>query len=113
MKARGRADASTSELGRRRGAEARHRYADRIADEAHSPLFRMWASEIEVEYAAGIGDWDRAVGTNTPGQSGDPSNPHYQDLFAMWANDRYFPVPYSRARVEAAAEKRWVLSPPR
>jgi penicillin amidase len=59
-----------------------------------------------------VGDWERAVGTNTPGQSGDPDSPHYRDLFPMWADDRYFPVPYGRARVEAAAEKRWVLAPP-
>ena len=58
-----------------------------------------------------VGDWERAVGTNTPGQSGDPDSPHYRDLFQMWADDRYFPVPYSRPRVEAALEKRWVLSP--
>ncbi|HTE45270.1 MAG TPA: penicillin acylase family protein [Gemmatimonadaceae bacterium] len=58
-----------------------------------------------------VGDWERAVGTNTPGQSGDPDNPHYRDLFALWADDRYFPVPFARARVEAAAETRWVLAP--
>jgi penicillin G amidase len=58
-----------------------------------------------------VGDWERAVGTNSPGQSGDPDSPHYRDLFALCANDRYFPVPYSRARVDAAAEKRWVLAP--
>jgi penicillin G amidase len=60
-----------------------------------------------------VGDWERAVGTNSPGQSGDPDSPHYRDLFALWANDRYFPVPYSRARVDAAAETRWVLAPAR
>ncbi len=31
---------------------------------------------------ADTGDWDRSVGTNTPGQSGDPASPHYRDLFA-------------------------------
>jgi len=56
-----------------------------------------------------VGDWDRAVGTNTPGQSGNPDSPHYRDLFEMWANDRYFAVPYSRQRVEQAAEKRETL----
>jgi penicillin amidase len=60
-----------------------------------------------------VGDWERTVGTNSPGQSGDPDNPHYKDLFALWANDRYFPVPFSRPRVEAAAEARMVLAPPR
>jgi penicillin amidase len=56
-------------------------------------------------------DWDRAVGTNTPGQSGDPDNPHYRDLFDMWAADRFFPVLYSRERVERVTESRLVLEP--
>ena len=56
-----------------------------------------------------VGDWDRAVGTNTPGQSGNPDSPHYRDLFEMWANDRYFAVPYSRQRVEQAAEQKQTL----
>ena len=44
-----------------------------------------------------VGDWERAVGINTPGQSGDPDNPHYRDLFQMWADDRYFPGPLQSA----------------
>ncbi|MEZ4417369.1 MAG: penicillin acylase family protein [Gemmatimonadota bacterium] len=55
--------------------------------------------------------WDNAVGTNTPGQAGDPDDPHYRDLFPLWAADRYFPVVYSRARVEAATESRQRLTP--
>lgn len=35
--------------------------AHRIADELRSPLFRVWTSEIEIEYCAGIGEWDRGV----------------------------------------------------
>jgi len=57
------------------------------------------------------GDWDRAVGLNTPGQSGDPDDPHYRDLFESWANDRFFPVVYSRARVEAATDRVYRLAP--
>jgi penicillin amidase len=60
---------------------------------------------------ADLGDWERSVGTNTPGQSGDPESPRYRDLFPLWADDRYFPVPYSRARVESAATSRRVLAP--
>lgn len=56
-----------------------------------------------------LADWDLAVGTNTPGQSGDIDSPHYRDLFAMWAADRFFPVLYSRGRVEAATGRRIVL----
>lgn len=57
------------------------------------------------------GDWERTVGTNTPGQSGDPESPHYRDLFEMWATNRFFPVAYSRARVEAVTGERWLLEP--
>lgn len=37
------------------------REAHRVADELRSPLFRVWTSEVEIEYAAGVGDWDHAV----------------------------------------------------
>jgi penicillin amidase len=57
------------------------------------------------------GDWDRAVGLNTPGQSGNPDDPHYRDLFESWANDRFFPVVYSRDRVDAATDRIYRLAP--
>ncbi|MGZ8413479.1 MAG: penicillin acylase family protein, partial [Gemmatirosa sp.] len=58
-----------------------------------------------------LADWDRALGTNTPGQSGDPRSPHYRDLFLPWAEGRYFRVPYTTRAVDAAAERREVLTP--
>ena len=57
------------------------------------------------------GDWDRTVGSNTPGQSGDPDSPFYDNLFELWANDRFFPVFYSRDRVESVAAERWTMTP--
>jgi penicillin amidase len=57
------------------------------------------------------GDWDRTVGMNNPGQGGHPDHPHYEDLFPLWARDRFFPVFYSRDKVESVAEERLVLSP--
>ncbi len=59
------------------------------------------------------GDWDRAVGAQNPGQGGDPNDPHYRDLFSLWAADRYFPVFYSRDKVEGATETTTVLRPGR
>lgn len=56
-------------------------------------------------------NWDNSVGLNTPGQSGNPDDPHYRDLFDLWARGRYFPVAYSRAKVESVAEKTSTLSP--
>ena len=55
--------------------------------------------------AVDLGDWDAALGTNTPGQSGDSRSPHYRDLFAPWAAGQYFAVPYSRAAVMKRAEE--------
>ena len=48
---------------------------------------------------------------NTPGQSGDPSDPHYRDLAAMWRDGEYFPLAYSRAAVERVAQRRIKLLP--
>lgn len=58
-----------------------------------------------------LADWDLALGTNTPGQSGDPASPFYRDLFIPWSQDRFFPVLYSRARVEEATAERLRLTP--
>jgi penicillin amidase len=60
---------------------------------------------------ANTADWDASVGTNTPGQCGDPDSPHYRDLFEPWANARYFPVFFSRPKVESVAESKITLVP--
>jgi len=60
-----------------------------------------------------LGNWDNSLGTNNPGQSGDPSSPHYADLFSLWAGGEYFPVFFSRTKVESAAERILRLEPPR
>ena len=57
------------------------------------------------------GDWDAAIGTNTPGQSGDPESPFYQNLFKDWAEDRYFPIYYSREKIEAHQFSKTILVP--
>ncbi len=56
-------------------------------------------------------NWDNTVGLNTPGQSGDINDPHYRDLFQLWAKGKYFPVFYSRLKVESVAEKTFTLTP--
>lgn len=57
------------------------------------------------------GNWDHTVGLQTPGQSGDPDSHHYSDTFELWANNRFFPVFYTRERVEEVAHDTWVLIP--
>ncbi len=55
------------------------------------------------------GDWDRSVGMNNPGQSGDPDSPFYRNLFELWAKDRFHPVFYSRERIEEVTALRLEL----
>lgn len=57
------------------------------------------------------GDWDRTLGAQSPGQGGDPEGPHYDDLFPLWAADRYFPVFFSREKVVGVTEEVTVLAP--
>jgi penicillin amidase len=58
-----------------------------------------------------VGAWDRAVVVNSPGESADPSDPHFADLFPLWAKGAYTPLLYSRAAVEAAADVKMELTP--
>jgi penicillin amidase len=60
---------------------------------------------------ADLRNWDNSLGTNSPGQSGDPKNPHYADLFEMWAKGKYFPIFFSRSKIESAAERVTTLKP--
>ena len=71
-------------------------------DQTHGASLRL---------VADVADWDRSIGTNTPGQVGDPRDPLYRNLFAPWAAGRYFPVPYTPRAVEAATVRREVLAP--
>ncbi len=54
-------------------------------------------------------DWDKTLGINTPGQSGNPDSPHYADLFTLWAENGYFPVFFSKEKVKSVAESKTVL----
>ncbi len=56
-------------------------------------------------------NWDNSVATNAPGQSGDPRSPHYRDLFDLCIDHQYFPLFYTRAKIESVTESRLVLEP--
>ncbi|MFI4933301.1 MAG: penicillin acylase family protein [Caulobacterales bacterium] len=60
-----------------------------------------------------VGAWDNSVAINTPGQSGDPFNPHYRDLFPLWAGGDYVPLLFSRPAVDGAARDVLDLTPGR
>lgn len=58
-----------------------------------------------------VADWDRSMVTNTPGQSGQPGSKFYDNLLPLWASDTYFPLVFSRARVEQERAHRLALQP--
>ncbi|HSE98244.1 MAG TPA: penicillin acylase family protein, partial [Blastocatellia bacterium] len=60
-----------------------------------------------------LSDWDNSVATSVPGQSGQPASPHYGDLLPLWAEGRYFPLLYSRDKIERNAKQRLLLEPRR
>ncbi len=58
-----------------------------------------------------LADWDRGLATSTPGQSGQPGSPHYDDLLPLWAEGEYFPLAYSRSKVQEVTRHRLHLQP--
>jgi penicillin amidase len=47
----------------------------------------------------------------TPGQSGDPHSPHYDDLLPRWQRGEYLPILYNRTAVDRETAARIVLQP--
>lgn len=76
-----------------------------------------WGPDYTVNFGASfreildVADWDRSLATSTPGQSGQPLSPHYADLLPLWAEGRYFPLLFSRERIEAQSKEKLVLEP--
>jgi penicillin amidase len=60
---------------------------------------------------ADLANWDNSVALNNPGQSGDLDNTHYRDLFELWARGKYFPIFYSREKIESVTEQTVLLQP--
>ena len=45
-------------------------------------------------------DWEKTIGINNPGQSGNPESPFYKNLFPIWANDEFVSIPFSRENIQ-------------
>lgn len=72
--------------------------------------FRVNAG-ASVRLVMDVGDWDKSVCINAPGQSGDPRSPHYSDLAERWSTGTYVPLLYSDARIDADTINRIRLLP--
>ncbi|MBB4632635.1 penicillin acylase family protein [Sphingosinicella soli] len=60
-----------------------------------------------------VGDWDKSLFMNMPGQSADPASPHYRDFLSGWLEGRFAPMTYTRPAVEKAAARVIALKPAR
>ena len=58
-----------------------------------------------------VANWDNSIGTTAPGQAGNPDSPHYRDLFELFVKGQYFPLFFSREKIESVTESRTVLAP--
>ncbi|MEV0522975.1 penicillin acylase family protein [Streptomyces sp. NPDC050439] len=84
---------------------------DTVGAAAYGPGFRQTAGAT-FRIVVDVGSWDDSVAMNSPGQSGVPGSPHYDDLFASWAADGSFPLLYSREAVEKHTRRTITLRPP-
>ena len=60
-----------------------------------------------------LSDWDKSIAINVPGQSGQPESPHYGDLLPLWSEGKYFPLLFTREKIEKHAAARLLLEPKR
>ncbi len=58
-----------------------------------------------------VSNWDNSRVQNVPGQSADPRSPYYQNLLKGWATGEYFPMAFSRAKVDSERADTLTLRP--
>lgn len=58
-----------------------------------------------------LGDWDNSFAVNSPGQSGDPRSSHYKNLLNLWAEGKYFPLLFTRPKIEESTAEAIILLP--
>jgi penicillin amidase len=58
-----------------------------------------------------VKDWDNSTGLSVPGNAAQPLSPHYKDLTPYWGEGKYFPLAFSRVKVESVTTHRLVLQP--
>ena len=90
-----------------RGPYARPGDANTV-DATSGPNFRQ-ANGASYRQIIDLSDWDRSEMTNAPGESGDPTSKHYDDLIEGWEYGVYHPMAYSRDFVLQNTEERYIL----
>jgi len=62
-------------------------------------------------FIADLGDLRNSLGLLSPGNSGLPASPHYDDQIEAWFNGEYHPMLFAREDVEGGMARRWLLRP--
>jgi penicillin amidase len=62
-------------------------------------------------FVADLGDLTKSVAVVVPGQSGQPTSPHYSDQIADWFKGGYHPMLYDRRDVEREQKAVLKLAP--
>ncbi|GAB5473524.1 MAG: penicillin acylase family protein [Maribacter sp.] len=63
------------------------------------------------KFITDLGDWDKALMINSPGQSEDVQSPYYDNLFELWAQNDYFPAYFSREKINGVTQEKTLLVP--
>lgn len=56
-------------------------------------------------------NWDDSVAMNAPGNESAAGSAHSSDLAKMWGEGKYFPLAFTREKVESIAEHHLILAP--
>jgi penicillin amidase len=71
------------------------------------------ASGASFTFVMDVSNWDNSTGLSVPGNSAQPLSPHYRDLTAYWGEGKYFPLAFSRQKVNEVTAHRLMLQPVR
>ena len=71
------------------------------------------ASGASFMFVMDVSNWDNSTGLSVPGNSAQPLSPHYKDLTPYWSEGKYFPLAFSRQKVEEVTAHRLILQPVR
>jgi penicillin amidase len=58
-----------------------------------------------------VSDWDNSLALNVPGQSADPDSPFYKNLLEDWAKGEFFPMAFTRSKVDSIKADSHTLRP--
>ncbi len=71
-------------------------------EQLHGPTYR---------HVLDLSDWDKGMATSAPGQSGQLGSLYYDDLLPLWLEGKYFPLAFTRKKVEEVTRHRLRLVP--